>query len=72
MTDLKDFLENIRKFSPKMGEIAMRHAAEQLEVNIGVEALSESTHDTEEDLSAPDLVDFGVIFFCKMMLKFCL
>ena len=26
MTDLKDFLENIRKYSPKMGEIAMRHA----------------------------------------------
>ena len=25
MTDLKDFLENIRKYSPKMGEIAMRH-----------------------------------------------
>ena len=63
MTDLKDFLENIRKFSPKMGEIAMRHAAEQLEVNIGGEALSESTHDTEEDLSAPDLVDFGVRSF---------
>jgi len=64
MTDLKDFLENIRKFSPKMGEIAMRHAAEQLEVNIGVEALSESTHDTEEDLSAPDLVDFGPVYRC--------
>ena len=64
MTDLKDFLENIRKFSPKMGEIAMRHAAEQLEVNIGGEALSESTHDTEEDLSAPDLVDFGPVYRC--------
>merc|ERR1719228_3035013 len=25
MTDLKDFLENIKKYSPKMGEIAMRH-----------------------------------------------
>ena len=27
MRDLKDFLENIRKYSSKMGEIAMRHAA---------------------------------------------
>ena len=25
MTELKDFLENIRKFSPKIGEVAMRH-----------------------------------------------
>lgn len=30
MSDLKDFLENIRKFSPKIGEVAMRHTAEQL------------------------------------------
>merc|ERR1719228_2504228 len=81
MTDLKDFLENIRKYSPKMGEIAMRHAAEQMEMDIGggkqsqartdpltgendYEALSESTYDTEEDLSAPDLVDFGPVYRC--------
>ena len=25
MTDLRDFLENIRKYSPKIGEVAMRH-----------------------------------------------
>ncbi|XP_064631540.1 exocyst complex component 6B-like isoform X2 [Lineus longissimus] len=29
MIDLKDFLENIRKHSTKIGEVAMRHAAEQ-------------------------------------------
>jgi len=29
MSDLKDFLENIRKFSPKIGEVAMRHTGEQ-------------------------------------------
>ncbi|XP_053407122.1 exocyst complex component 6B-like isoform X1 [Mercenaria mercenaria] len=29
MIDLKDFLENIRKHSAKIGEVAMRHAAEQ-------------------------------------------
>jgi len=84
MTDLKDFLENIRKYSPKMGEIAMRHTAEQLEMDVGggrqtqpqnpqpnpftgeieYEALSESTYDTEEDLSAPDLVDFSPVYRC--------
>jgi len=82
MTDLKDFLENIRKYSPKMGEIAMRHTAELLEMDTGgakmiqapqpnpftgeieYEALSESTYDTEEDLSAPDLVDFSPVYRC--------
>ncbi|KAJ8316919.1 hypothetical protein KUTeg_004823 [Tegillarca granosa] len=29
MSELKDFLENIRKHSAKIGEVAMRHAAEQ-------------------------------------------
>lgn len=27
MSDLKDFLENIWKFSPKIGEVAMRHVS---------------------------------------------
>ena len=27
MSDLKDFLENIRKYSPKIGEVAMRHVS---------------------------------------------
>lgn len=30
MSDLKDFLENIRKFSQKIGEVAMSHTSEQL------------------------------------------
>nr|CAD7193879.1 unnamed protein product [Timema douglasi] len=36
MSDLKDFLENIRKFSPKIGEVAMRHTAEHLRSDLGV------------------------------------
>ncbi|XP_067003143.1 exocyst complex component 6B isoform X5 [Anabrus simplex] len=36
MSDLKDFLENIRKFSPRIGEVAMRHTAEQLGGDPGV------------------------------------
>jgi len=27
MSDLRDFLENIRKHSPKIGEVAMRHVS---------------------------------------------
>ena len=27
MSDLKDFLESIRKYSPKIGEVAMRHVS---------------------------------------------
>lgn len=30
MSDLKDFLENIRKFSQKIGEVAMRHTYEHV------------------------------------------
>lgn len=30
MSDLKDFLESIRKYSPKIGEVAMRHVSSAL------------------------------------------
>jgi hypothetical protein len=30
MSDLKDFLENIRKFSPKIGEVAMKHVSNDI------------------------------------------
>ena len=30
MRELNDFLESIRKYSPKIGELAMRHTAEKL------------------------------------------
>ncbi|XP_046981248.1 exocyst complex component 6B isoform X1 [Schistocerca americana] len=36
MSDLKDFLENIRKFSPKIGEVAMKHTAEQMGSDPGI------------------------------------
>lgn len=29
MSDLRDFLENIRKYSPKIGEVAMRHVSKK-------------------------------------------
>ncbi|XP_014255185.1 exocyst complex component 6B isoform X2 [Cimex lectularius] len=36
MSDLKDFLENIRKVSPRIGEVAMKHTSEQLIVDPSV------------------------------------
>lgn len=33
MRELNDFLENIRKYSPKIGELAMRHTAEKMNVD---------------------------------------
>ncbi|XP_050305936.1 exocyst complex component 6 isoform X2 [Anthonomus grandis grandis] len=70
MMDLKDFLENIRKFSPKIGEVAMRHTSEQLATdptvigrkkkrNIQIES---SNNYSEEDLSAQELIDFSPIY----------
>lgn len=33
MSDLRDFLENIRKYSPKIGEVAMRHVGRIFKYN---------------------------------------
>ncbi|XP_046615020.1 exocyst complex component 6B isoform X1 [Neodiprion virginianus] len=74
MSDLRDFLENIRKYSPKIGEVAMKHTAEQL-VNeaeiIGRKKKRQATPqsnilagDTEEELSAQDLMDFSPVYRC--------
>ncbi|XP_060524223.1 exocyst complex component 6 [Cylas formicarius] len=72
MSDLKDFLENIRKFSPKIGEVAMRHTTEQLASDptvIGrkkkrnLRQPSESgDHFSEDDLSPQELIDFSPIY----------
>ncbi|KAJ8985081.1 hypothetical protein NQ317_019765 [Molorchus minor] len=69
MSDLKDFLENIRKFSPKIGEVAMRHTSEQLASDptvIGRKkkriAPQPGGHFSDEDLSAQELIDFSPIY----------
>ncbi|XP_015590281.1 exocyst complex component 6B isoform X1 [Cephus cinctus] len=71
MTDLRDFLENIRKYSPKIGEVAMRHTAEQLVSEaeiIGRKKRSPQTNsltgEAEEELSAQDLMDFSPVYRC--------
>ncbi|XP_046742540.1 exocyst complex component 6 isoform X2 [Diprion similis] len=74
MSDLRDFLENIRKYSPKIGEVAMKHTAEQLVSEaeiIGRKKKRQATPqpnilagDTEEELSAQDLMDFSPVYRC--------
>ncbi|KRT83336.1 hypothetical protein AMK59_3017 [Oryctes borbonicus] len=76
MSDLKDFLENIRKFSPKIGEVAMRHANEELASDPTLVGRKKkriipqpdegvgTKHYTEEDLSAQEMIDFSPIYRC--------
>ncbi|XP_043272616.1 exocyst complex component 6 isoform X2 [Venturia canescens] len=70
MSDLRDFLENIRKYSPKIGEVAMRHTAEQLVSEAEIigrkkKKLQTSSSTTEEEeLSAQDLMDFSPVYRC--------
>ncbi|XP_023288656.1 exocyst complex component 6B isoform X2 [Orussus abietinus] len=71
MSDLRDFLENIRKYSPKIGDVAMRHTAEQLTSEAEIigrkkkqSQLNSSIGDTEEELSAQDLMDFSPVYRC--------
>lgn len=68
--DFLEFLENIRKFSPKIGEVAMRHTKELQKRDINsiireyeVLATKEYAVD-EEDLSVQDLIDFSPIYRC--------
>ena len=69
MTDLKDFLENIRQLSVKIGEIAMRAVAHQQNVEHFGDSADNTESDTanttsEEELSATDLVDFSPVYRC--------
>ncbi|XP_032682177.1 exocyst complex component 6 isoform X2 [Odontomachus brunneus] len=72
MFDLRDFLENIRKYSPKIGEVAMRHTAEQLATEAEIigrkkrrsHTNNPSSNEGEEELSAQDLMDFSPVYRC--------
>lgn len=71
MSDLRDFLENIRKYSPKIGEVAMRHTAEQLATEAEIigrkkrrSHTSNQSNEAEEELSAQDLMDFSPVYRC--------
>ncbi|XP_065200611.1 exocyst complex component 6 [Planococcus citri] len=77
MSDLKDFLENIRRLSSKIGEVAMRHTAEQLGSDLDVVGIKSKKKkhvpgdnspdvmlESDEDLSAQHLIDFSPIYRC--------
>lgn len=74
--DFREFLENIRKFSPKIGEVAMQHTKKHQKRDLPTimdeyKATMMSTNNSdenamadEEDLSAQDLIDFSPIYRC--------
>ncbi|XP_018314391.1 exocyst complex component 6 isoform X2 [Mycetomoellerius zeteki] len=70
MSDLRDFLENIIKHSPKIGEVAMRHTAEQLATEAEIvgrkkkRTYANQSNEIEEELSAQDLMDFSPVYRC--------
>ncbi|KYM77042.1 Exocyst complex component 6 [Atta colombica] len=70
MSDLRDFLENIIKHSPKIGEVAMRHTAEQLATEAEIVGRKKKrtyvnqSNEIEEELSAQDLMDFSPVYRC--------
>ncbi|KAJ8674775.1 hypothetical protein QAD02_010561 [Eretmocerus hayati] len=74
MSDLRDFLENIRKYSPRIGEVAMRQTAAQLEKEAELigrkkkktnpKPASADDDDDDEELSAQDLMDFRPVYRC--------
>ncbi|XP_065080727.1 exocyst complex component 6 [Ochlerotatus camptorhynchus] len=69
--DFREFLENIRKFSPRIGEIAMKHTKELQKRDLHTiiaeykqMALNGECVDDEEDVNAQDLIDFSPIYRC--------
>lgn len=51
LSELKDFLENIRKHSGRIGEVALNQGSKQ-------------EQNQDEDMSAQDLVDFSPVYRC--------
>ncbi|XP_053685361.1 exocyst complex component 6 [Sabethes cyaneus] len=69
--DFREFLENIRKFSPRIGEIAMKHTKELQKRDLDTiiaeykqMSLNGECMDDEEDVNAQDLIDFSPIYRC--------
>lgn len=69
--DFREFLENIRKFSPRIGEIAMKHTKELQKRDLDTiiaeyrqMSLNGECVDDEEDVNAQDLIDFSPIYRC--------
>lgn len=69
-SEFREFLENIRKFSPKIGEVAITHTKklQKLDINAIIEEhkllRQQDNRDEENNLSAQDLIDFSPIYRC--------
>ncbi|XP_037944562.1 exocyst complex component 6 [Teleopsis dalmanni] len=68
-SDFREFLENIRKFSPKIGEVAITHTKKLQKRDINSIILEHKLHRTvagadDDNLSAQDLIDFSPIYRC--------
>lgn len=62
ISDLKDFLENIRKLSAKVGEISIKSSAHRQNIQLDESLFDDS--ESEEELSATDLIDFSPLYRC--------
>lgn len=75
--DFREFLENIRKYSPRIGEVAMRHTKRmqartlddildecEKHLNGTILANDEEEDGDGDDLSAQDLIDFSPVYRC--------
>lgn len=71
--DFREFLENIRKFSSKIGEIGMRHTKQIQKRDLQTiiddykndqKSTSDYGGNDYEDVSAQDLIDFSPIYRC--------
>jgi len=70
LEDFREFLENVRKFSPRIGERALRHTKETQKRNLSTvidehsAKICEEYSIDDEDLCAQDLIDFSPIYRC--------
>lgn len=68
--DFREFLENIRKFSPRIGELAITHTKQLQKRDINAiiaEHMQQANGDAGDDdanVSAQDLIDFSPIYRC--------
>ncbi|XP_053969955.1 exocyst complex component 6 [Anastrepha ludens] len=67
--DFREFLENIRKFSPKIGEVAIMHTKklQKRDINAIIEEhklRQPDNREEENNLSAQNLIDFSPIYRC--------
>ncbi|ALC45764.1 sec15 [Drosophila busckii] len=69
--DFREFLENIRKFSPRIGELAITHTKQlqKRDINAIIQEHKQQTDKTAGDddggnVSAQDLIDFSPIYRC--------